>query len=95
MNLIIKEYLKSIRAEVNVTVPKSRECAALKEELTSYCSFKNNCDKRAICIYDKVRRSYSCRCPEGFVGNGFKCYGKKAECISFEDWFDLKIKFCV
>ena len=40
-----------------------------------YCKFKNNCDKNAICIYNSIKQSYDCRCLNGFIGNGFKCYG--------------------
>lgn len=48
----------------------------LMPELT-YCKFQNNCDKRALCIYNVLGRSYTCECSSGFIGNGFKCYGRK------------------
>jgi len=75
---MIKEYLKSIKAKKNDTETEPTVCVVKNGSgsQVTYCSFKNNCDKRAFCIYDQVNRKYSCKCPSGFVGNGFKCYGK-------------------
>jgi len=33
----------------------------------------NNCDDNAECILSKFPPQYSCRCPDGYLGNGQKC----------------------
>lgn len=41
------------------------------------CTFRNNCDRDARCLYDRTRATFRCECRRGYFGNGYKCYNKR------------------
>lgn len=46
-----------------------------KVENLRYCTFENNCDQNANCLFDQSKNTYKCVCINGYIGNGIKCYG--------------------
>jgi hypothetical protein len=81
-----------------------------KLETHKTCTFKNNCDVNSNCLFYEELNSYKCSCKEGFVGNGYKCYGNHSYLFylfitissykisllnsMFELFFNWKMKIC-
>jgi hypothetical protein len=53
-----------------------KNCKNSTQNVLSFCKFKNNCDPKAECIYNSSSYKYFCKCFIGYIGNGYKCYGK-------------------
>lgn len=41
------------------------------------CDVANNCGENAVCEYDHETTVYTCRCKDGYLGDGFLCYKEK------------------
>ena len=50
------------------------------------CKFKNNCDENALCTVNSTNHKYICKCLDGYIGNGFKCYGIKINYKTKKNW---------
>ena len=79
LNILNKNFNHYINLQIYYLIKVVKKCDYTNDKIKSpfsYCTFKNNCDKNALCIYNTNQHTYSCKCSPGLIGNGFKCYGK-------------------
>lgn len=72
----VKKKLDLTKIKKLVHHNKKLECKDSSKNVLHLCKFKNNCDPNADCIYNTFDFKYFCKCFIGYIGNGYKCYGK-------------------